>query len=348
MPEEGQRPLFSPTPIGYAGLATGTYLFGIGLGVYSFRLHGVSFVLMLLAGWVMTVNGARRMISTVAHQCVHGAFTGNRRLDLGIAQMLSALTLTQTAVDYRRDHFELHHRHEVFSSIDDPSARLLWESGFRPGYSVRRLWWNLLVTVFSVRFHVRFACRRIGSQASGRLEWYRLCALLLVCIGVAMLSLKSKPHAVLFGAVFPATVLYQMSVLLEFISEHAWFVKGSSIDRPKHIHATHSWGRFCGRRAPTRRGKSFVRWICDWVLWLVEHLVYHLPVRLLVLPGDLSQHDFHHRKPSTSRWLKAIYARQDDVSGGDRRWPPYTEFWGLHNAIGHVFEGIASATPASC
>ncbi|AMV48340.1 hypothetical protein ATN79_47655 [Paraburkholderia caribensis] len=328
----------------YAALATGTYLCGIGLGVYSFRLHGGLFPVTVATCWVMTVNGARRMISTVAHQCVHGVFSGNKRLDLACAEVLSALTLTQTAADYRNDHFGLHHRHEVFSSIADPSARLLWDAGFRPGRSVRHLCWILLATAISPWFHGKFVCRRIISQSRGQLQWYRLGSLLLVCAGLWLLASATTLHAVLFGAVLPVTVLYQASVLLEFVSEHAWFVAGSPVGRRKYVHGTHSWGRFCGRRTPSANGKGLICATLEWLVWAAEHLVYHLPVRLVVLPGDLSQHDFHHRNPSDSGWKTAAYARRDDVDAGDRRWPPYREFWGLHNAIGHVFRGIATAT----
>jgi hypothetical protein len=328
-------------------VAIGTYVCGMCLGVASFKLSGAVFWVTLLSGWIMTVNGARRMISTVAHQCVHGAFSGNRRLDMTMAEVLSVLTLTQTAGDYRREHFELHHRHEVFSSVDDPSAKLLWDAGFRPGLSTHRLWRNLALTLVSVRFHAKFIYRRIASQIQGRIDRPRLCAMLLVSVFVAATLSVSSLHATLLGAVFPIAVLYQMSVLLEFISEHAWFVESHHLGRKKYIHGTHSWGRFCGKRAPSGRGGGRVRRAIDWTLWVAEHLVYHLPVRLVVLPGDLSQHDFHHRNPSTTKWTTAIYARDEDAREGDRRWPPYKEFWGLHHAISHVFQGITSSTAAS-
>jgi hypothetical protein len=113
--------------------------------------------------------------------------------------------------------------------------------------------------------------------------------------------------------------------------------------QPKYVHGTHSWGRFCGRSVPARRGDNAVVYGLHWMLWVLEHALYHLPVRLVVLPGDLPQHDFHHRNPGTMRWPNATYAREDDVNEGDPRWPPYLEFWGLHNAIAHVFAGIAAA-----
>lgn len=78
----------------------------------------------------------------------------------------------------------------------------------------------------------------------------------------------------------------------------------------------------------------------SWFLWSLEHLCYHLPVRVMVLPGDLSQHDFHHRNPATLRWTETAFAREVDIDCGDMRWPNYRKFWGLHNA---VFKGISKA-----
>jgi hypothetical protein len=343
VPEGGQSPLLIPSPWIYAMLALGTYFVGLCIGVASFKLDGVAFGLTLLTGWVMTVNGARRMISTVAHQCVHAAFSGDKRFDMAFAEVFAVLTQTQTAADYRREHFELHHRHDVFSTIDDPSAKLLWKAGFRAGASTKRLWWNLLLTTVSVRFHGAFLRRRITSQMRGAMTWQRVGAALVMLMLLTGLVSQLSLHAVMLGAVFPVVVLYQNSVLLEFISEHAWFVEPSGLGRKKYIHATHSWGRFCGRSAPKRQGGSAVRYGLDWMRWVMEHLAYHLPVRLVILPGDLSQHDFHHRRPATPCWTTAAYAREEDVRNCDERWPSYTEFWGLHHAISHVFDGIASS-----
>lgn len=347
VPEKGQKPFLRPTPSTYASLAVFTYVLGLSVGVASFRFSGVSFVAILLTGWVMTVNGARRMISTVAHQCVHAAFSGDRQFDMKTAELFAMLTLTQTAADYRREHFELHHRHDVFTSFDDPAARLLWNAGFRPGRSIRRLWWNLLLTTGSLRFHGQWFAGRIASQGRGRVTWRRLGALLAMCAVLSGLTVLSSVHAVILGAVFPVIVLYQTSVLLEFISEHAWFVAPNGLARKRYIHGTHSWGRFCGRKVPTKGRRHGLLWAIASTLWVVEHLAYHLPVRLVILPGDLSQHDFHHRKPATPDWTTAAYAREEDRQNGDRRWPEYREFWGLHNAINEVFRGIASSTAIS-
>jgi hypothetical protein len=80
-----------------------------------------------------------------------------------------------------------------------------------------------------------------------------------------------------------------------------------------------------------------------WLRWVVAMVFYHLPVRLLVVVGDLPNHDFHHRYPATPDWMIAAYARQHDIEAGMRGGPPYSEIWGLGQAIHRMFEGLSRA-----
>lgn len=70
---------------------------------------------------------------------------------------------------------------------------------------------------------------------------------------------------------------------------------------------------------------------------------------MLVIVGDLPNHDYHHRYPSTADWTVAAYARQHDVDTGPEG-PPYHEVWGMGAAIDTLFrswqtEGTADAVP---
>ncbi|AME27052.1 MULTISPECIES: hypothetical protein [Burkholderiaceae] len=334
-----------PSPLGFAACAAASYVSGLAIALAAFHAKGLLFAGGLLLGWTLTVSGARRMISTVAHQCIHAQFSSNRQVDRAVADLFVAMTLTQTAADYRREHFLLHHRSDVFTSIDDPAAQFLYRAGFQPGCTTRRLWSRLAMTLIAPRFHLMFLHGRLWSQAksiASRRGLWLVCWIPVLC-GPAWNWYSWT--ALLVGALLPVTFFYHISVMLEFISEHAWFVEPDKTLRAKYVHGTHSWGRFCGRRVPIRQGKSTINYAVQWMLWTLEHVFYHLPVRLIVLPGDLPQHDFHHRNPATDQWTTAAHAREQDVAHGDPRWPPYQEFWGLHTAIGHVFEGIAAAHP---
>jgi len=68
----------------------------------------------------------------------------------------------------------------------------------------------------------------------------------------------------------------------------------------------------------------------------VATLCYHLPSRLLVVVGDLPNHDYHHRYPSTPDWAIAAYARQRDIDQGPEG-PQYQEVWGMGAAIDNLF-----------
>lgn len=104
--------------------------------------------------------------------------------------------------------------------------------------------------------------------------------------------------------------------------------------------AQKSFGRFLGEAPP--RNQSLLAW----VVWGLRMVAYHLPVRIVILPGELPEHDWHHRNPHNPDWSNGIYAREWDREAPCLGLPEtYTEIWGLFNAIDHVFECL-SKTPA--
>jgi fatty acid desaturase len=339
-----ERPPFSCRATPFLLLALVSYLGGIALGIFgASRIDGWAWICVVL-GWCLTVGGSRRLVSTVVHQCIHGRFSGRGRLDQFIGEWLTVLTFTQTAATYRREHFEQHHRFGVFATRDDPAAQFLMKIGFIPGRSVLRLWIQLFVNVVSPWFHFGFLAQRARSNfleaTRGRLV-AAYAHLSVWCAVVAMGWIDVT--AVALGAVVPVIFLYQLSVMFEFVSEHAWLVPAPPVTHARDVHRTHSWARFCGSAFPDGRtaGGLSVR-LAKWVGWTLAHVLYHLPVRLLVLPGDLPQHDFHHRSPGSEDWSTAAYARQRYMRKTNEA---ALEFWGLHRAIHHVFAGLAAQVP---
>lgn len=341
-PAQGQSAAWIVTPLAFAAAALCTFAAGIGLSGFALQGDGGWRWVGLVAGWGLTVNGARRMVSTVIHQCIHGRFSDHHWVDNLVADAFALLTLTETPIQYRREHFVLHHRDDVFTTSADPAAAFLRAIGVVPGVTVRRLWQRLLVALVSPRFHLRFlAARLISNLATGSILRRSIFVGSVTALALLAILVPDFGRVLALAYLLPVTILYHDSVLLEFVSEHAWFAP-RTLDRPsRHVHATHSWGRFCGRRLPgpeLSRGRQMV----SWAIWLAEHLFYHLPVRVLVLPGDLPQHDFHHRNPATRAWTQAAYARELEHLRLDPAWPAYQEFWGLHAAINHVFAQLAS------
>ncbi|WP_438869887.1 hypothetical protein [Pseudomonas sp. L1(2025)] len=348
-PALDERPSIGSGPLRFTLMALVRLCSGIVVAIMGTRLQGAFCVLGVLLGWALSVGGARMMISTVAHQCIHSRFSGWRWIDDVTAQLFSVLTLTQSAQQYRAEHFLLHHRHDIFTTHADPATHLLIQAGLTPGTEAKRLWRRLFLSMLSPIFHVRWLYNRIhGNLMTGPL-------LRRVSVGLYLLGWLwlIEGAAVITGfewliAVgFPLLFFYQNSVLLEFISEHAWFGERDGLADPRHVHATHSWGRFCGRQVPVKR-RHGLHHCLSWLAWFAEHVFYHLPVRLFVLPGDLPQHDFHHRHPGTDKWPQAAFAREaDSRTLHASNWPDYQEFWGLHNAISYVFKIIALSPPPS-
>jgi hypothetical protein len=105
-----------------------------------------------------------------------------------------------------------------------------------------------------------------------------------------------------------------------------------------------TFGRFVGEPIPSRDLPPG-QWLWAWGRWLFRLFALHMPTRLCVLPGDLCQHDWHHRHPRGD-WSNAGYERQRDLAAGCPGWPePYREVWGLGHAIDMVFAGLASLPP---
>lgn len=338
-PAQDEKCKFSLGVAGFTTFALLSYVSGIITCLLSLKLSGALCVLGVALGWFLIVSGSRRMISTVAHQCIHNRFSGQKCLDRVVAECFSVLTFTQSAQQYWEEHFLLHHRHDVFTTRADPAAKFLQDVGFKPGMKVSHLWLRLLCNLFSPIFHLRFLGNRIKGQIlkGSLLRKLWVAVYLLGWYGMILMDYFSWVEWCI-GFVVPIVIFYQNSVLLEFISEHGWFCTSGRLAHSRHIHATHSWGRFCGRKVPVQHA-GYLRHLLSWAGWVCEHIFYHFPVRVLILPGDLPQHDFHHRHPGTKNWTGAAYARERDIQYACKKnLPPYQEFWGLHTAIRHVFK----------
>ena len=73
-------------------------------------------------------------------------------------------------------------------------------------------------------------------------------------------------------------------------------------------------------------------------------MLYHLWVRITILPGGMSVHDHHHLFSKDQKdWANATFARQRQVEGGAK----LIEVWGLGNAIEKVFQSFANAPAVS-
>ena len=138
----------------------------------------------------------------------------------------------------------------------------------------------------------------------------------------------------------PVTVFYQISALLQFLSEHRWLRTRRNDETKKEHLAKLTAARFFGEPYPAY-SNVFAK-----LLWCARMIFWHAPCRLFVCPGTLPVHDAHHRHAGTTEWANLIFVRQRDVDAGCSKWEtPYMEVWGMREALDKSFEHFASLPP---
>lgn len=333
----GQRPLVRHTWATYLAVTLTVFFAGLAVSGLAVAYRFPLWWLALFAGWVLTVNGERTMVLVIAHQALHRRFSGRQAADRFWGEVVTVLTVFHTFRDFKEEHFDNHHRREVFATAADPPVRFLADLGFRPGVSRTRLWRRAWTVFLSPVFYARGFAGRITSNLRGR--GWRLAgfgAWLTAWLSVPFL-LPNGWLVLLLAFVVPVILFAQLSALLDRLGEHEWLAPRDPALGHRFYTAAATSARFCGEPVPVR-GMPLGRQAVEWVSWTVRTLCYHLPSRLLVIVGDLPNHDYHHRYPSTPLWTTAAYARQHDIDTGPEG-PPYQETWGMGAAIDRVFRG---------
>lgn len=303
-------------------------------------------------GWLLVVPvavvmaGLWRCIQVVfGHHAIHGTLlSGSEAANHCMASLLTLVSLSQNEVDYAREHLD-HHRRAVFTTLQDADANLLYCCGLQPGQREGVLRRRLLTTLCSPRFHGWFLLVRLGSNMRRPFAWrcFALLWIALVFVG-APFAFGLLPMLLILW--LPLVVVYQMSALLQFSTEHVWL---QSVEGPPCMfsYAERCHGRFCGEAVPGHQGRPAS--LLDWCRWWSRTLFIHLPTRLCVLVGDLPAHDWHHlcgilrHDPST--WPAGIYERQRAIDSGDGAGMEAREIWGLDAMITYVLRGISQAAP---
>lgn len=337
-----QQPLFRHTWLSYLTVILLTFFAGLTLSGTALAFRTSQWWLMLLAGWILSLSAARYMILVIAHQCIHKQFSGRPRVDKFVGELVTVLNLYEDANTFKVEHFDAHHRQAIFATLDDPPVQSLLKLGFRPGMSKRQLWWRAIVVFFSPGFYLQGFISRLKCNLTAG-KWRR--------VGFSIWAgfLLSIPfwvpngwQVLIIGFGVPVILLSQLSALLDRLGEHAWLTAPAPEHGRHHYHVSASWARFCGCAVPAA-SLPIWRQAVAWPKWLLAMLLYHLPSRLLVIVGDLPNHDFHHRYPATPDWMIAAYARQHDVDRGCEGGPPYAEIWGMWSAVDRMFESLSRA-----
>jgi fatty acid desaturase len=340
----GQQPLVRHTWASYLGVTLAVYLGGLAVSTVAVAAMFPYWYLALLVGWLLTVGGARMLVLVIAHQAVHRRLTGKASGDRLWGEVATVLSMFHTLSEFIQEHFDSHHRREIFATADDPPAQFLMDLGFRPGMPRRALWRRAWLVFVSPAFYWRGFFGRFSSNIRRGGRWRRL--------GVALwlgwwLSLPFWfPHGLLvlvLAFVVPVILFAQLSALLDRLGEHAWLAPRIPEYGNRFYTAANTAARFCGSPVPAQ-GMPLGAQAMAWIRWGAATTCYHLPARLLVVVGDLPNHDHHHRYPATPHWTTAAYARQHDIDAGPPG-PPYQEVWGMGAAIDWFFRSLETTSP---
>jgi fatty acid desaturase len=331
----GQRPLLRHTWASYLTVTLTVFFAGLALSAAALSTMFPLWFLAMLLGWALTVAGERLMVLVIAHQAVHRRFSGSAGRDGFWGEAVTVLSVFHTLTDFKEEHFNSHHQREVFATETDPPVQFLLDLGFRPGLPRGRQWRHAWRVFLSPVFYWRGFASRAGSN---------LKAGTLRRLGFALwagwwLSLPfwfpNGTLVLVLGFVLPVILFAQLSALLDRLGEHEWLSPRIPQGRDRYYTAYATSARYCGSPVPARGGPPGQQAVA-WARWIAMTACYHLPARLLVVVGDLPNHDYHHRYPATPDWTTAAYARQRDIDAGPGG-PPYREVWGMGAAIDQLF-----------
>ncbi|WP_218001254.1 fatty acid desaturase [Nocardia thailandica] len=318
-------------------------VFGFAFTAAALSLGGVWSGLCVI-GVAMTLHGMRNARMMVFHQAAHKNLYRRERLDRAIGQACSAILLVQNFTQYSREHTAEHHsRHHM--TLRDPTVQaFLVGLGLGPGMSRPVMWRKVLTKLCSPVFHLSFAVGRVRSFWSGSTRAEKSIAVGFYAIAASVATATGTWPVLVVGWMIPLFPLFQISNTLRLCVKHTFPEPGCEDITGKTRMASLTNAIFIGEAVPDR-GTGRRRAAVGWLHWTFRMIAIHAPARYLVLTGDTVCHDFHHRYPRHKLWYDYISERQMDSDTAGSDWPPYTEVWGLAQAIGHVFDSLGRADP---
>ncbi|MFM0718709.1 fatty acid desaturase [Paraburkholderia strydomiana] len=236
--------------------------------------------------WLVLVGLLRKMQVTHLHHAIHNRLFARASLNRLYARILPSLIFVQNGTEYRKEHLE-HHNADIFTTRQDADAAFLAKLGFLPGRERGELWTNLWLTVASPAFHILFARARLTSVFLRNKPAETLVALFVAAMHITLLVISGW-RTYLIAIVMPMFVLYHVSALLQFLTEHAWNVVGEPVNDWSE-YSSRCWGRFSeksSRRAHSTSASATI-WFTPfgcvdgpqgwrWSIFRFEWLVWYL------------------------------------------------------------------------
>lgn len=327
MPLSGQSPRFLWSPWSLLACTIAEIVTGVLIGIAAFHAPYWANVALLPISWILTTGGARTLYVVIEHSCTHHIFSRGKFTNKLVAELISIVFWTQSYAEFKLDH-TTHHR--VTRLSEDPDTHFLNEWGFYAGMSPAAALGQVIKTSLSPRYHALNFWERIRSSFSGSAFKVAASAIYVCAIVYVLSTFHIWAHWLVLW-LFPIAFLFQVSMLLNILTEHRW--PSETNGRERNL-AEVCFGRFCGERVPFTLNVAFHERLRLWTIWWMRVFLIYLPYRLFVLVGDEPQHDLHHRQPM-SDWANAKFARFEQVSSGrPDKHGPYTDEWG--SLIDHI------------
>ena len=286
---------------------------------------------------------ARTLQVHICHQGVHDNLSGDSTRDRVVVEAVSTVLVVHDHGGYRADHHDVHH---PYLGTDDDSDRLFTIEVMKiePGASVADNRKRFISALLSPRVHALFLASRLKANFIACPPYRRLLSVAWLAVVLLVLVVSQKWVAFAVGFVLPMTLLYQMSAMCQFATEHFWVRRRSPGQTAKEHYRSMLLNRHLGDPLP-EAGLRGLKWCSDWMTWWARLVLYHVPVRLGVLAADLPVHGSHHLWPLERRWTNAIYTYRElaDQAG----LLPNEVVGGYGQILGSVLESFHEAGPGT-
>jgi hypothetical protein len=292
-----------------------------------------------------------------------------------LADWLTALLGLQSWAIFKLEHCCKHHEPGILATLSDPDAhttvRLL---GLKPGLAEGDYRYRVLRALFSVRVHWQFLKarfrfifipaampselppelpRRVRLQVAAlfadptihRRRRNLGVSLQAGIFGTFLLASVLVHTWIPFGIfllswVFPLTILYTQSAILQFVTEHGWLVVRNPSEPYKAYLQRIVHNRFVGSPWPRVTG-SFPKMVWAHLRWWTRLLLLEIPVRHFVLVGSICVHGSHHRNQGETDWANEFYVAQRRLEAGEAM----LQYWSLTEAFSSISRALSQLPP---
>jgi hypothetical protein len=308
---------------------------------------GPAFWLLLPFSWLFTVSAVRAFQTSFVHHASHGNLSGNESWDNFLGELMSTIAWIMPLRDYKEEHIKGHHPRNGLldgNGADDPDLWFIVNyMEFKPGRSRRVYWMQLMWLLVSPVFHWRFFHARTRANLTTATWKRRTVAVAYAGMLLTLTAWTSSWTMLLFVVLIPGIWLYQVSGVLQVLTEHTWVRDTSGKLSKREVLVRLTYGRFLGCRTPDSNLPPLKRYVA-WMAWWSKMLLVYLPLRLFMLMGDLPQHDLHHVLPMSDP-ANAAYQRREAVrkaKAANLDTGAYLEVWGFRAMLNMTFDALAS------